>query len=332
MQRAPIDGIELEYEICGSGEPVVLIHAGVCADFFRPLIEQRALTDRYTVLRYHRTGYAGSGSLPGAVGFAQQAEHCRALMSHLGIERAHVVGHSSSASMALQLALDAPDAVQSLALLEPARPAAPSSLHMEMVKTVVEPALERFRAGDTPGAVDTWMRGVCGPDYRAALEQALPGAVDQAVADAETFFGQELPAVLQWSFGREDAARIASAGARRPRRAQHPRLPRTTRPPARLAAERRVLRASRRDAPAPRGESQRHGQGSDRLLLTPSVRSLLCASRATSSIVETWVSVAASNLLSSVEADSANSENSCLIRSARLCSALSKSSGEISSQ
>jgi hypothetical protein len=92
MQRAPIDGIELEYEICGTGEPVVLIHAGLCADFFRPLIEQRALTDRYTLLRYHRTGYAGSGVLPGAVGFAQQAEHCRALMSHLGIERAHVVG------------------------------------------------------------------------------------------------------------------------------------------------------------------------------------------------------------------------------------------------
>ena len=53
------------------------------------------------------------------------------------------------------------------------------------------------------------MRGVCGPDYRAALEQALPGAVDQAVADADTFFGQELPAVAQWSFGQEEAARIA---------------------------------------------------------------------------------------------------------------------------
>ena len=39
MQRAPIDGIELEYEIRGTGEPVVLIHAGVCADFFRPLID-----------------------------------------------------------------------------------------------------------------------------------------------------------------------------------------------------------------------------------------------------------------------------------------------------
>ena len=106
----------------------MLIHAGVCADFFRPLIEQRALTSRYTVLRYHRSGYAGSDRLPDAVSLAQQAQHCRMLMRYLGIERAHVVGHSSSASMALQLAWAAPDAVQSLALPEPSRPAAPSTL------------------------------------------------------------------------------------------------------------------------------------------------------------------------------------------------------------
>ena len=211
MDRARIDGIELEYEVRGSGAPVVLIHAGVCADFFAPLIAQRALTSRYTVLRYHRSGYAGSDRLPDAVTLAHQAEHCRALMRHLGIERAHVVGHSSSASMALQLALDACDAVQSLALLDPARPAVPSALQMESVTAFVEPALERYRAGDKAGAVDTWMRGVCGPDYRAALERALPGAVEQAVADADTFFGQELPAVAQWSFGQEEAARIAQA-------------------------------------------------------------------------------------------------------------------------
>jgi pimeloyl-ACP methyl ester carboxylesterase len=209
MDRASIDGIELEYELRGTGEPVVLMHAGVCANFFAPLLEQPALLRRYTVVSYHRTGYAGSGRLAGAVSFARQAAHCRALMSHLGIQRAHIVGHSSSASMALQLALDAPDAVHSLALLDPARPAARSGLQTEMVRSVVAPALERYRAGDKAGAVDTWMRGVCGPDYRSALENALPAAVDQAVADADTFFGQELPAVLEWSFGCEDAARIA---------------------------------------------------------------------------------------------------------------------------
>ena len=52
------------------------------------------------------------------------------------------------------------------------------------------------------------MRGVSGPGYRAVLDKALPGAFDQAVADADTFFGQEFPAVQQWSFTREDAGRI----------------------------------------------------------------------------------------------------------------------------
>jgi pimeloyl-ACP methyl ester carboxylesterase len=53
------------------------------------------------------------------------------------------------------------------------------------------------------------MRGVCGPDYRAPLERALPGAFEQAVADADTFFGQQLRAVAQWSFGEADASRVA---------------------------------------------------------------------------------------------------------------------------
>ena len=207
MERAHIDGIDLEYEVRAGGEPVVLIHAGVCADFFAPLVDQPALA-RHTLLRYHRVGYAGSSRVSGPVDFALQAAHCRTLMQHVGIERAHVVGHSSSASMALQLALDHPEAVQSLALLDPARPAAPSAAQREMIRTVVEPALERYRAGDRAGAIDSWMRGTCGPDYRAVLDRALPGAVDQAVADADTFFGQELPAVMLWAFGPEQAARI----------------------------------------------------------------------------------------------------------------------------
>jgi pimeloyl-ACP methyl ester carboxylesterase len=206
MQRAPVDGIELEHEIRGTGEPVVLIHAGVCAEFSRPLADP--LAAHHTVLRYHRAGYAGSDRVEGALGFADQAAHCRALMRHVGIERAHVVGHSSSASMALQLALDAPEAVQSLALMDAARPAVPSPTQQQFVQTVAAPALERYTAGDLAAAVDIWMRGVCGPDYRDALERVLPGAIDQALADAGTFFGQELPAVMGWTFGPKEAAQV----------------------------------------------------------------------------------------------------------------------------
>lgn len=208
LDRAALQDIELEYEVLGTGEPVVLVHHGVGLDWFRPLLEEPALTDNYRVLSYHRVGYGGSSRVTGPLSFEREADHCRSLMHHLGIERAHVVGHSASAMITLQLALDAPDAVHTLALLESARPAPQNERQVEFARSVVRPALERYGAGDKAGAVDTWMRGVGGSDYRAALDRVLPDAFEQAVADADTFFGHELPAVQEWSFTPEDASRI----------------------------------------------------------------------------------------------------------------------------
>jgi pimeloyl-ACP methyl ester carboxylesterase len=111
MERADLDGVQLEYEIQGAGEPVILIHPGRFADWFAPLLNQPALTDHYRLVRYHRAGCAGSSRIAGAVSLAQQASQCRSLMDQLGIQRAHVVGHSSSGNIAQQLALDAPETV-----------------------------------------------------------------------------------------------------------------------------------------------------------------------------------------------------------------------------
>lgn len=125
LLRATVEGAEIEYELHGTGEPVVLIHNGVGVDWNRLLAREPALTG-YRVLLYHRAGYSGSGRPSGAMDFAREAVHCRLLMRQLGIARAHVVGHSSSAMIALRLARDAPEAVRSLALLEPALLAVPS--------------------------------------------------------------------------------------------------------------------------------------------------------------------------------------------------------------
>lgn len=208
MKRAAVDGLELEYELHGSGEPVVLIHWGVGVTWAEPLLHEPALADGYRLLTYHRAGFAGSGRIQGPISMADHAEHCRLLMRHVGIERAHVVGHSSSAVIALQLALDSPDAVQSLVLMESARPTPPTEAQADFVRTFVEPAVQRYRTGDKPGAVDTFFRGVFGSDYREALEQGLPGAFDQAVAAADAFFTQELRALQEWSFTQEDARRV----------------------------------------------------------------------------------------------------------------------------
>ena len=201
MDRAAFGGIELEYEVRGAGEHVVLVHHGAGADWFYPLFKEPALAGRFRLLRYHRAGYAGSSRLPAPLTFQEEAGRFRGLMRSLGIGRAHVVGHSASGCIALQIAADAPDVVHSLAVLEPALMAVPSPPE-------VPQALELYRSGDTRTAVETFLRGTCGLSARRVLEKMIPDAIEQACADADTFFGHELPALRQWSFGPEEARGI----------------------------------------------------------------------------------------------------------------------------
>jgi pimeloyl-ACP methyl ester carboxylesterase len=46
------------------------------------------------------------------------------------------------------------------------------------------------------------------PAYRSALDRLLPGALEQAVADASTCFETDIPAGLGWPFGEPQARRI----------------------------------------------------------------------------------------------------------------------------
>jgi pimeloyl-ACP methyl ester carboxylesterase len=207
MNRAAVEGIELHYQLTGSGEPVVLIHWGVASAFAAPLLDEPALAD-YQLLIYDRAGFGASSRVEGPLTMADHARHCRLLMDHLSIEHAHVVGHSSSATIALQLALDFPEAAQTVVSMEAARPIPSTERQAEFIRTFIQPAMERYRAGDRAGAVDTFFRGVFGEGYGPALEDGLPGAFEQAVAEADAFFERELPALQQWPFGEDDASRI----------------------------------------------------------------------------------------------------------------------------
>lgn len=203
MERLRVDGLELEYQVEGTGEPVVLIHGGVLADGLSPLATQPALAQGHRVISYHRVGYAGSSRAEGEMEIVDQAAHCLALLRHLEVERAHVVGHSSGAMIALQLAHDAPHSVATLALLELPNFELPSSA--DFGQGVLGPAFQRYGSGDKVGAVDAFMAGVCGSTSWAAAKLALPaGALDQATADADTFFGVEAPSTQRWSL--EEAA------------------------------------------------------------------------------------------------------------------------------
>jgi pimeloyl-ACP methyl ester carboxylesterase len=206
MERAKIDGITLEYEVQGSGEAVVFIHGAHMGDTYRPLMAEPALKG-YRFIGYHRRGYAGSSWPGGPLSISEHAADCLALLRKVDAVPAHVVGHSSGAIIGIQLALDAPEAVRSLTLLEPALLDVPSG---GALVEKLGASVPTYEAGDKAGAVDTFLREVCGKDYRRAVDAQLPGAIDRAAADADAFFTGEFPAVAEWTFAEEDAKRIKS--------------------------------------------------------------------------------------------------------------------------
>ena len=207
MNRAEVNGVELEYEVRGAGEPVLLIDM-LIADCFVPLLPEPALAHRYQLIRYHKRGWVGSTHTPPPVSIAEHAADAAALLDHLGVRRAHIAGHSTGASIGAQLALDHPEKVHTLTLLEPTLVSLP--LGGPFLRAA-GPVFEAYGSGDHSGAFAMFMAAASGLDWetcRALLEERIPGVVTQSIKDADTFFGIELPAVTEWTFGPEQAAAI----------------------------------------------------------------------------------------------------------------------------
>jgi pimeloyl-ACP methyl ester carboxylesterase len=209
MDKAEVNGVELEYAVQGQGEPVLLIGTGPIADSFLPFCADEGLAGRYRLIRYHQRGQVGSTHSPQPVPYAEHAADAAALLDQLGTGRAHVAGHSTGALIALQLAADRPDLVHTLALLEPPLAGAPSA---GAFFEKAGPALAAYGAGDRAGAMAAFLSAVTSLDWetcRTVIDTHVPGGVAQAIRDADTVFGGYLPALTAWEFGPEQAATIA---------------------------------------------------------------------------------------------------------------------------
>ena len=167
MPGRSVGDVELEYEVQGSGDAVLFVHGGLCADWFRDLLGRPELAG-HRLIRYHRVGYAGSGGVDGPLGIRGQAAHGRALLRHLGVARAHVVGHSSGAAVALQLALDHPGRG---ALARPAGDRAARRAQRAVRRRGDRPVPGR-RPGRRRRRLAARRRR---PGYRATLDRVLPG-------------------------------------------------------------------------------------------------------------------------------------------------------------
>jgi len=201
IKAAKCGDAEIEYSVRGEGEPLLLVHAGVFADWFAPLAASRTL-DGFRIIRVRRAGY-GPNAPATHLTIQNHASHLMALIDILKLKKVHAVGHSSGALIALQLAADRPQLVQSLTLIEPA-PCGPFQVpaFAEIGERFVGPAMGAFAAGNLSGAFDTFMRGVCGDRHRDVIEQTLgPAGYEQAVRESGFFFRDEVPASFEGQVG-----------------------------------------------------------------------------------------------------------------------------------
>lgn len=116
MPSAPIRDISIYYEECGGGPPLVLImgtggHSGGWA------LQVPTLSQHFRVITFDNRG-AGRTSAPDRpYSIAAMAEDTAALMDHLAIQKAHVLGFSMGGLIAQELALAHPDRVDRMILV-----------------------------------------------------------------------------------------------------------------------------------------------------------------------------------------------------------------------
>ncbi len=117
MPTALIDGISLNYEVHGAGEPVLMI-MGLAVGLvgWLPQVEDLA-GDDWQLCIFDNRGVGLSSAPRPPYSMDRLAADALALMDHLGWQRAHVVGVSMGGMIAQHVALTAPHRVRSIALL-----------------------------------------------------------------------------------------------------------------------------------------------------------------------------------------------------------------------
>ncbi len=111
---APVNGLQMYYEIHGSGGvPVVLLHGAYMAiGGMGALLSELAKTRQVIAVEFQGHGHTADIDRP--LQYEQMADDVAALMGHLGIDNADIVGYSMGGNVALQLAIRHPDLVRKI--------------------------------------------------------------------------------------------------------------------------------------------------------------------------------------------------------------------------
>lgn len=111
---ADVNGLHMYYELYGQGSPLVLLHGGMLTiDLnFATLIP--ALAREHQLIGVEMQGHGRTADTGREITPAALASDVVGLLDQLGIDRAHVFGHSMGGAVALELGVNHPGRVRSL--------------------------------------------------------------------------------------------------------------------------------------------------------------------------------------------------------------------------
>ncbi len=113
---ADVNGIRLYYEIHGSGKPLVLLHGGLGATgMFGANLD--ALAKGRQVIGVDLQGHGRTADIDRPISVALMADDIAALIQHLGLGRADVMGYSLGGGVALLTAIRHPEVVDRLVVV-----------------------------------------------------------------------------------------------------------------------------------------------------------------------------------------------------------------------
>ena len=113
---APVNGLNLYYEIHSAGEPLILLHGGVVGiTMFGPNLA--ALSEKRQVIAVELQGHGHTADIDRPLSFEALADDIAALMKYLGIQQADIMGYSLGGAVALQTAIRHPQSVRKLVVV-----------------------------------------------------------------------------------------------------------------------------------------------------------------------------------------------------------------------
>jgi pimeloyl-ACP methyl ester carboxylesterase len=113
---APVNGLQMYYEIHGSGRPLVLLHGNLSTievDFGRIL---PSLARARQVIAVEQQAHGHTADIDRPLSVQNWADDTAALLRHLGIGNADFFGYSSGSAVAMELAIKRPELVRKLAV------------------------------------------------------------------------------------------------------------------------------------------------------------------------------------------------------------------------